>query len=126
MGVRRYGHTPTVGDAFAGGGSIPFEAARVGCDVYASDINPVAGLLTWAALNIVGGGEKIVAEVRQAQEKVYNAVRQQVEEWGIERNEHGWIAEAYLYCNEVRDPRTGWTVPVAPSWVIATKKGVAA
>lgn len=121
LGERRYGHLPTVGDAFAGGGSVPFEAARVGCDVYASDINPVAGLLTWAALNIVGGGQKAKNEVKHAQEVVYNAVRDQVEEWGIERNEQGWIAEAYLYCNEVLDPRTGWTVPLAPSWVVARR-----
>ena len=126
LGERRYGHVPTVGDAFAGGGSIPFEAARLGCDVYASDINPVAGLLTWAALNIVGGGEQVVSEVKRAQAEVYEAVRAQVEAWGIERNEQGWIAEAYLYCNEVLDPRTGWTVPLAPSWVIATNPGVVA
>src|SRR5690625_4094648 len=126
LGQRRYGHAPQVGDAFAGGGSLPFEAARISCNVYASDINPVAGLLTWAALNIVGGGEQVVEEVKQAQEQVYNAVREQVDEWGIERNEQGWIAEAYLYCNEVRDPRTGWSVPLAPSWVIATRNNVIA
>ena len=45
---------------------MPFEAARIGCDVYASDLNPVAALLTWAALNIVGGGKEIVEEVKQA------------------------------------------------------------
>lgn len=126
LGKRRYGHAPTVGDAFAGGGSIPFEAARIGCDVYASDINPVAGLLTWAALNIVGGGEQVVEEVKEAQEQVYNAVRKQVDEWGIEQNEEGWIAEAYLYCNEVRDPRTGWWVPLAPSWIVDTASSTVA
>ena len=50
----RFGHRARVGDPFCGGGSIPFEAARSGCDVYASDLNPVACLLTWGALNIVG------------------------------------------------------------------------
>ena len=29
-------------DPTAGGGSIPFEATRVGVDVYANDLNPVA------------------------------------------------------------------------------------
>ena len=67
LGERRFGHTPRVGDAFCGGGSIPFEAARIGCDACASDLNPVAGLLTWGALNIVGGGEEAVARVRAAQ-----------------------------------------------------------
>ena len=46
LGILRYGHRPRVGDAFCGGGSIPFEAARLGCDAYASDLNPVACMLT--------------------------------------------------------------------------------
>ncbi len=41
LGMLRYGHRPRVGDTFCGGGSIPFEAARLGCDVYASDLNPI-------------------------------------------------------------------------------------
>ena len=57
LGQARFGHTPRVGDSFCGGGSIPFEAARIGCEAYGSDLNPVAGLLTWASLNILGGGE---------------------------------------------------------------------
>lgn len=36
---------PKVLDCFAGGGAIPLEAARVGCDVTATDINPVAHLI---------------------------------------------------------------------------------
>ncbi|MFM7325958.1 MAG: DNA methylase, partial [Nodosilinea sp.] len=50
LGILRYGHRPRVGDTFCGGGSIPFEAARLGCDVYASDLNPIACMLTWGAL----------------------------------------------------------------------------
>jgi putative DNA methylase len=47
LGILRFGHRPRVGDTFCGGGSIPFEAARLGCDVYASDLNPIACMLTW-------------------------------------------------------------------------------
>ncbi len=36
---------PLVVDPFAGGGSIPLEALRVGCDAFASDLNPVACLI---------------------------------------------------------------------------------
>ena len=36
------GTRPLVVDPFAGGGSIPLEALRVGADAFASDINPVA------------------------------------------------------------------------------------
>lgn len=36
------GRAPKVLDPFAGGGAIPLEAMRLGCDVTASDLNPVA------------------------------------------------------------------------------------
>jgi len=36
---------PRVLDMFAGGGAIPLEAARLGCETYALDINPVAYLI---------------------------------------------------------------------------------
>ncbi|GIV64888.1 anti-phage-associated DUF1156 domain-containing protein [Bellilinea sp.] len=126
LGERRFGHRPRVGDAFCGGGSVPFEAARLGCDVYASDLNPVATLLTWAALNILGGGEEVAQQVRQAQEEVFRAVDAQITEWGIEHNENGWRADAYLYCTEARCPECGWKVPLAPSWVISEKYRVVA
>jgi adenine-specific DNA methylase len=121
LGIKRFGHIPRVGDAFCGGGSIPFEAARIGCEAYGSDLNPVAALLTWAALNIVGGGEEVAEQVREAQQSVYDAVDQQIREWGIEHNELGWRADAYLYCVETLCPECGWKVPLAPSWVIGEK-----
>ena len=37
--------TPMVVDPFAGGGSIPLEALRLGCEAFASDLNPVACLI---------------------------------------------------------------------------------
>nr|MBC8248940.1 DUF1156 domain-containing protein [Anaerolineales bacterium] len=36
------GKPPRVLDPFAGGGAIPLEALRLGCETYASDYNPVA------------------------------------------------------------------------------------
>jgi adenine-specific DNA methylase len=121
LGERQFGRTPRVGDSFCGGGSIPFEAARIGCEAYGSDLNPVGALLTWAALNIVGGGPEVAAQVRKAQQEVYEAVDRQITEWGIEHNELGWRADAYLYCVEVRCPECGWMVPMAPSWAIGEK-----
>jgi putative DNA methylase len=37
-----YGRPPRVLDPFSGGGAIPLEAMRLGCETYASDLNPVA------------------------------------------------------------------------------------
>lgn len=126
LGERRFGRPPRVGDAFCGGGSIPFEAARLGCDVYASDLNPVAALLTWAAVNIVGGGPDIVEEVAAAQQQVYAVVDQQICEWGIEHNSQGWRADTYLYCVEVIDPESGWRVPLSTTWVVSEKQNAIA
>lgn len=121
LGQKRFGHRPRVGDAFCGGGSIPFEAARLGCDAYGSDLNPVAALLTWADLNIIGGGEDVIARVEKARKTIYDAVEKQVVEWGIEHNSLGWRADAYLYCVEVTDPESGWKVPLMPSMIIGKK-----
>ena len=121
LALDRFGHIPKVGDAFCGGGSIPFEAARIGCEAYGSDLNPVGALLTWASMNIIGGGAEVAKQVQKAQKKVYDAVDKQITEWAIEHNEKGWRADAYLYCNEVICPECGWKVPLAPSWVIGEK-----
>lgn len=121
LGTRRFGHTPRVGDAFCGGGSIPFEAARIGCEAYGSDLNPVAALLTWAGLHIIGGGQEVAERVESFLQRVFDAVDAQVTEWGIEHNEKGWRADAYLYCNEAICPECGWKVPLAPAWVIGEK-----
>lgn len=37
-------------DPFSGGGSIPLEAARLGCESYANDLNPVAHVVEYATL----------------------------------------------------------------------------
>ncbi len=126
LGRRWFGYRPRVGDSFCGAGSIPFEAARLGCDAYGSDLSPVAALLTWAALHIVGGGEEVARQVQQTQQEIFAAVDRQVTKWGIEHNEFGWRADAYLYCVEVRDPESGWMVPLAPLWVIAEKNNAVA
>lgn len=46
------GDPPAVFDMFAGGGSIPMEAQRLGLKAYASDVNPVAALINKALIEI--------------------------------------------------------------------------
>lgn len=121
LGIRRFGRVPILGDAFCGAGSIPFEASHIGFTAYASDLNPVAALLTWGSLNIIGGGTDATNEAQQALRNVYNAVDNQIAEWGIEHNAEGWRADAFLYCIEVIDPESGWRVPLIPSWVLGKK-----
>lgn len=126
LGIKKFGYVPTVGDCFAGGGSIPFEAARMGLPVYASDLNPLSGLLTWAGLNILSLPDEEIQKLKGFQEKVFDAVAAQVEEWGIEKNEKGWMAKYYLYCNETKCPHCKAKVPMAPSWWVSKKTGTVA
>ncbi len=121
LGQRTFGHTPRVGDCFCGGGSIPFEAARIGCQAFGSDLNPVAGLLSWASLNLLGGRREVQEEVVRVQAEALRAADRQVTEWGIELNEHGERADVYLYCVEVKPEGCDYYIPLAPSWLIGEK-----
>ena len=126
LGKNAFGHTPKVGDCFCGGGSIPFEAARIGCEAFGSDLNPVAGLLSWASLELVGGDEEAQEDVRLVQAKALAEVDRQVSKWGIEHNESGERADAYIYCVEVKPEGCEYFIPLAPSWIIGEKSKVVA
>ncbi len=126
LGMARFGGRPKLADTFCGGGSIPFEAARMGCDVYASDLNPIACMLTWGAFNILGASKNRRAEIDAAQKRVAVAVDEEITRLGIEHDADGNRAKVHLYCLETRCPRTGWMVPMAPSWVISKTRNVVA
>ena len=118
LSMKRYGKNVVIGDCFCGGGSIPFEAARMGCDTYASDLNPVAGLLTWASINILGANEKELTEIKNFQQDAFEKVEKIITGLGIEHNEKGDRAVSYLYCVEAYCPECSKKVPLSPSWVI--------
>ena len=142
LGERRFGHAPRVGDPFCGGGSIPFEAARLGCDVYASDLNPIACLLTWGALNIVGGSDETRTRITQAQARIVAEVDRQIVELGFEhdgfydkelrlpidaptRFPHGWKVNRKgepvppeTPPSTVTCPETGWRVPMVETFQV--------
>lgn len=119
LGIMRFGHRPRVADTFCGSGQIPFEAARLGCNVYASDLNPVACMLTWGAFNVVAGSRESRRDLERRQESLFVTVREGIDALGIETDERGWKAKAFLYCVEVRCPITGWLVPLLSSRLIS-------
>lgn len=60
------GTRPLVVDPFAGGGSIPLEALRVGADAFASDLNPIPVLLNKVVLEYIPKyGQQLADEVRK-------------------------------------------------------------
>ena len=126
LGVMRFGRRPRIADTFSGSGQIPFEAARLGCDVYASDLNPVACMLTWGAFNIVGGSRSSRADLSQAQAALVEQATKEIDRLAVESDGRGWRAKVYLYCVEVRCPQSGWLVPLLPSLIISKGQNVIA
>ncbi|MEY3879911.1 MAG: hypothetical protein RIQ94_706 [Pseudomonadota bacterium] len=119
IGIARFGHRPRVADVFSGSGQIPFEAARLGCDVYASDLNPIACMLTWGSFNIVGASEEKRIEIDNAQKELAQKVQAQIDVLEVETDGKGWRAKAFLYCIEIRCPESGWLVPLLESFIIS-------
>ena len=126
LGVMRFGHRPKVGDTFCGGGSIPYEAARLGCDAFASDLNPIACMLTWGAINIIGADPSRSKQIEATQRAIAAAVDREICALGIEHDREGNRAKTFLYCLETRCPQTGWMVPITGSWIISKTRSVIA
>lgn len=65
------GTRPLVVDPFAGGGSIPLEALRVGADAFASDLNPLPVLLNKVVLEYIPKyGQRLAKEVKESAAKL--------------------------------------------------------
>ncbi len=126
LGIMRFGERPRVADTFSGSGQIPYEAARLGCDVFASDLNPVSCMLTWGAFNIVGASDASRKMQAAEQDELISSVRKQIEELEVETDGKGWRAKIFLYCLEIKCPSSGWTVPVLPSLIISQDKKIIA
>ncbi|MBV6437561.1 MAG: hypothetical protein AELANPGJ_02848 [Anaerolineae bacterium] len=70
---------PKVLDMFAGGGSIPLEALRLGCEAYALDLNPVAHIIELATLVYPQKyGAQLAEDVRKWGQWVLERVRAEV------------------------------------------------
>ena len=110
----------TVVDPTAGGGSVPFEAVRLGLETVANDLNPVAALIEratieWPTIHGVAvkgvveelGGE-FTAKVRKRLAGVFP------EEPGDNTRPDG-----YLWARTITCPYCDGLVPLSPNWRLA-------
>ena len=89
-------HTPTLLDPFSGGGSIPFEALRVGCETFGADLNPVACLILKVMLeDIPRHGMSLASELLRLGEEVQLATQRALAEY-YPTEADGSIPVAYL------------------------------
>jgi adenine-specific DNA methylase len=114
---------PFVVDPFAGGGSIPLEALRLGCETFASDLNPVACLIPKVLLeDIPRYGSELAAELRQVGSEVKKAVEGELGKfYPIDPN--GARPIAYLWARTVccEAPNCGAEIPLLRSFWLCKK-----
>jgi len=119
---------PTVLDPFAGGGAIPLEALRVGANVVASDVNPVAVLLNRIILDrIPRFGRTLANEVRRWGAIINDRVAEELREF-YSPSVSGRSAATYLWARTIRceGPACGAEVPLLRSlWLAKRTQGVA-
>jgi len=107
--------TPTVLDAFAGGGSIPFEAARYGLNVLASDLNPVAVVTMKAAMEYpLKFGPDLQADIDKWVKWVGDEAEKRLAEFFPSLP--GEQVQNYLWAHTVVCPNCESVVPLSPNW----------
>jgi adenine-specific DNA methylase len=98
---------PLVVDPFAGGGSIPLEALRVGCDAFASDLNPVACLILKVMLeDIPRHGPALAEELRRVGKQIKEQAEKELAEF-YPVDPDGSRPIAYLWARTVRCEAVG-------------------
>jgi len=142
------GHPPSILDPFAGGGSIPLEAQRLGLDAQASDLNPVAVLINKALIEIPpkfvdqspvfpGAADESISwpkatglaeDVRQygqwmrdeAEKRLVALYPKATLPNGVNSKVIAWIWARTITCP---NPACGIQMPLVRSWWLGKKKG---
>ncbi|MCK9921267.1 DUF1156 domain-containing protein [Frankia sp. AgPm24] len=143
------GKPPSILDPFAGGGTIPLEAQRLGLDAHASDLNPVAVLINKALIEIPSkfhdkppvypgladseirtwkGAEGLAADVRsygawmrdQAEKNIGRLYPRADLPDGSKASVIAWIWARTVTCP---NPGCGLAMPLVRSWWLGKKSG---
>lgn len=128
------GISPKVLDPFGGGGAIPLEALRLGCDTYSSDVNPVAVLIQKCAMeypqrfgmvhvgkNFARKDEKnpLLEDIKRWSGWVYDEAFKEIGKFYFESDDSvsvGYITARTLKCH---NPKCGAEIPLMRSFWLA-------
>jgi len=112
---------PLVIDTFAGGGAIPIEALRLGCDAHASDINLVAGLILQTVLKDLPQQTVSVADdLRKLGKTVADSAKSQLAEvYPIDSD--GERPIAYIWARTITCDSCGAELPLIRSFWLCNK-----
>jgi len=128
---------PKILDPFSGGGAIPLEALRLGCDVYACDYNPVAVLIEKAVLEqskaeretiqkndiIVDEDNKIIQDMKKWCELIITKSFKELTKF-YPKDADGSIPIAYFWSRVVpcQNPKCGADIPLFGRYWLSNKK----
>jgi adenine-specific DNA methylase len=102
-------------DPMAGGGSIPYEALRLGLDVVAGELNPVAYIVLKATLEYpVKFRERLLPAVKEFCEEVHRRAKSELEEFFPKKP--GEEVYRYLWARTIKCPSCGLVIPLSPNW----------
>jgi adenine-specific DNA methylase len=111
---------PLVVDPFAGGGSIPLEALRLGCETFASDLNPVSCLILKVMLEgIPREGAALPDQLRDLGAQVKQTAEKELRQY-YPADPDGSRPIAYLWARTVscESPNCGAEIPlVRTTWL---------
>ena len=117
------GMRPLVFDPFAGGGAIPLEALRIGCDVYASDLNPIPILLNEVMLQYLPKyGLALADDVEKWGGRIREKAEKELKRFYPNSKDNSFPI-AYLWARTIRceGPGCGAEVPLIRSLWLAKK-----
>lgn len=117
--------TPFAVDPFAGGGAIPLEASRLGCDVLSSDLNPLACLIQTVILqDIPRAGPAITDELTRICEEAKTRAGTELQAF-YSRDGDGATPITYIWARTVHceAPNCGAEIPLVRSFWLCKKAG---
>ncbi len=107
-------------DPTAGGGSIPFESARVGVDVLANDLNPVAALIMRQTASVpLEHGYAVLNEFKALAQEFIERREERLFPLFPSEPEENVIPTNFLWTRTIRCPYCDGLVPLSPNWRLA-------
>jgi putative DNA methylase len=108
-------------DSFSGGGSIPFEAARLGFNVICNELNPVASLIEKGTIDYPAEfGPQLAEDINCWGEKITKEIERKLSDC-FPKNP-GEMIFAYIWVRTITCPRCSLELPLSPNWWL-DKKG---
>ena len=114
--------TATVLDPTAGGGSIPFEAARLGLQTIANDLNPVAWLILKATVEFpLKYGRPLLLRYQKLGEEFRRRAVERLSAFYPPEPLPNCVPGGYLWARTITCPYCGGAVPPSPNWRLDSK-----